>query len=83
MQATNYIYDTGNTNIILHGRGIRTFETTTRNIVDINTIADIQHCRHLNSAEALSDGHQALTGSMFAQLMQELKPFVEAAGRTL
>jgi 3-deoxy-7-phosphoheptulonate synthase len=38
---------------------------------------------HLNPCEALSDGHQALTGPMFEQLMQELKPFVEAAGRTL
>ncbi|NGN97077.1 3-deoxy-7-phosphoheptulonate synthase [Grimontia sp. S25] len=118
--AAEYIYDAGNPNIILCERGIRTFETATRNTLDLNAVAYIKQRSHLpvvvdpshgtgvrelviplsraaaavgadgiiveshlNPAEALSDGHQALTGEMFAQLMQELKPFVEAAGRTL
>ncbi|CZF86585.1 3-deoxy-7-phosphoheptulonate synthase [Grimontia marina] len=118
--AAEYIYDAGNPNIILCERGIRTFETATRNTLDLNAVAYIKKRSHLpvvvdpshgtgvrelviplsraaaavgadgiiveshlNPAEALSDGHQALTGEMFAQLMQELKPFVEAAGRTL
>ncbi|MGF1769298.1 3-deoxy-7-phosphoheptulonate synthase [Enterovibrio makurazakiensis] len=118
--AAEYIYDAGNPNIILCERGIRTFETATRNTLDLNAVAYIKQRSHLpvvvdpshgtgvrelviplsraaaavgadgiiveshlNPAEALSDGHQALTGDMFAQLMQELKPFVEAAGRTL
>ncbi|USH03529.1 3-deoxy-7-phosphoheptulonate synthase [Grimontia kaedaensis] len=118
--AAEYIYDAGNPNIILCERGIRTFETATRNTLDLNAVAYIKQRSHLpvvvdpshgtgvrelviplsraaaavgadgiiveshlNPAEALSDGHQALTGEMFSQLMQELKPFVEAAGRTL
>ncbi|PMN65229.1 3-deoxy-7-phosphoheptulonate synthase [Enterovibrio norvegicus] len=118
--AAEYIYDAGNPNIILCERGIRTYETATRNTLDLNAVAYIKQRSHLpvvvdpshgtgvrelviplsraaaavgadgiiveshlNPAEALSDGHQALTGDMFAQLMQELKPFVEAAGRTL
>ncbi|OEE44469.1 3-deoxy-7-phosphoheptulonate synthase [Enterovibrio norvegicus] len=118
--AAEYIYDAGNPNIILCERGIRTYETATRNTLDLNAVAYIKQRSHLpvvvdpshgtgvrelviplsraaaavgadgiiveshlNPAEALSDGHQALTGDMFEQLMQELKPFVEAAGRTL
>ncbi|MFD2180502.1 3-deoxy-7-phosphoheptulonate synthase [Veronia pacifica] len=118
--AAEYIYDAGNPNIILCERGIRTFETATRNTLDLNAVAVIKQKSHLpvlvdpshgtgvrelviplsraaaavgadgiiveshlKPSEALSDGHQALTGEMFAQLMQELKPFVEAAGRTL
>ncbi|OEF49919.1 3-deoxy-7-phosphoheptulonate synthase [Enterovibrio norvegicus] len=118
--AAEYIYDAGNPNIILCERSIRTYETATRNTLDLNAVAYIKQRSHLpvvvdpshgtgvrelviplsraaaavgadgiiveshlNPAEALSDGHQALTGDMFAQLMQELKPFVEAAGRTL
>ncbi|WP_434355484.1 3-deoxy-7-phosphoheptulonate synthase [Parasalinivibrio latis] len=118
--AAEYIYDAGNPNIILCERGIRTYETATRNTLDLNAVAYLKQRSHLpvlvdpshgtgvrelviplsraaaavgadgviveshlNPCEALSDGHQALTGEMFAQLMQELKPFVEAAGRTL
>ncbi|UTV28647.1 3-deoxy-7-phosphoheptulonate synthase [Photobacterium atrarenae] len=118
--AAEYIFDAGNPNIILCERGIRTFETATRNTLDLNAVAYLKQRTHLpvvvdpshgtgvrelviplsraaaavgadgiiveshlNPSEALSDGHQALTGPMFEQLMQELKPFVEAAGRTL
>ncbi|OAN18330.1 3-deoxy-7-phosphoheptulonate synthase [Photobacterium jeanii] len=118
--AAEYIYDAGNPNIILCERGIRTYETATRNTLDLNAVAYLKQRTHLpvvvdpshgtgvrelviplsraaaavgadgiiveshlNPCEALSDGHQALTGPMFEQLMQELKPFVEAAGRTL
>jgi 3-deoxy-7-phosphoheptulonate synthase len=38
---------------------------------------------HPKPEEALSDGPQALTPPMFEQLMKELKPFVEAAGKKL
>ena len=37
---------------------------------------------HPNPAEAWSDGAQQLTLDAFARLMQELKPFIAAAGRT-
>jgi 3-deoxy-7-phosphoheptulonate synthase len=118
--AAEYIVDAGNPNVILCERGIRTYETATRNTLDLNAVAfmkqrshlpvlvDPSHGTgvrelvtplsraaaavgadgiivesHLNPSEALSDGHQALTGDMFAQLMQELTPFVQAAGRKL
>ncbi|MFB1076017.1 3-deoxy-7-phosphoheptulonate synthase [Photobacterium damselae] len=118
--AAEYIYDAGNPNIILCERGIRTFETATRNTLDLNAVAYLKQRSHLpvvvdpshgtgvrelviplsraavavgadgiivethlNPCQALSDGHQALTGPMFAQLMDEITPFVEAAGRTL
>lgn len=38
---------------------------------------------HPNPAEAWSDGAQQLTLEGFAKLMKELKPFAEAAGRTM
>ncbi|HIF9436582.1 TPA: 3-deoxy-7-phosphoheptulonate synthase [Photobacterium damselae] len=118
--AAEYIYDASNPNIILCERGIRTFETATRNTLDLNAVAYLKQRSHLpvvvdpshgtgvrelviplsraavavgadgiivethlNPCQALSDGHQALTGPMFAQLMDEITPFVEAAGRTL
>lgn len=118
--AAEYIHSSGNPNIILCERGIRTFETATRNTLDLNAVAFLKQRSHLpvivdpshgtgvrelvipmaraaaavgadgiiveshlNPAEALSDGHQALTGEMFARLMRELRPFVEAAGKIL
>ncbi len=39
INAAEYIYNTGNKNIILCERGIRTFETTTRNTLDLNSVA--------------------------------------------
>ncbi|ENY73612.1 3-deoxy-7-phosphoheptulonate synthase [Aeromonas diversa CDC 2478-85] len=118
--AAEYIYAAGNHRIILCERGIRTFETATRNTLDLNAVAllkqkshlpvlvDPSHGTgirelviplsraaaavgadgviveaHLNPAEALSDGHQALTEPLFRQLVAELTPFVQAAGRHL
>ena len=36
---------------------------------------------HPNPAEAWSDGAQQVSLDMFAQLMRELRPLIEAAGR--
>ena len=36
---------------------------------------------HPNPAEAWSDGAQQVSFELFAKLMQELKPFIAAAGR--
>jgi 3-deoxy-7-phosphoheptulonate synthase len=36
---------------------------------------------HINPAEALSDGAQSLFPEQFAELMQQMSPFVQAAGR--
>ena len=118
--AAEYIYARGNTQIVLCERGIRTFETATRNTLDLNAVALIKQKSHLpvivdpshgtgirelvtplsraaaavgadgiiveshlKPEEALSDGHQALTESMFHQLMSDIQPFVTAAGKSL
>lgn len=116
--AAEYIVSEGNPNVILCERGIRTFETATRNTLDLNAIPYIKQHSHLpvlvdpshgtgvrefvapmakaaaacgadglmievhhDPKVALSDGHQSLYPDQFARLMQELRPFVEAAGR--
>ena len=45
--AAEYILNTGNPNVILCERGIRTFETATRNTMDINAIPLIKEISHL------------------------------------
>ncbi len=47
LQAAEYIASQGNYEIILCERGIRTFETYTRNTFDINAIAAIKELSHL------------------------------------
>jgi 3-deoxy-7-phosphoheptulonate synthase len=47
MQAAEYIASRGNYNIILCERGIRTFETYTRNTFDINAIPVAKEISHL------------------------------------
>ncbi len=116
--ASEYILTEGNEKVILCERGIRTYETTTRNTLDLNTVAWLKRNTHLPvlvdpshgtgvaelvaplskaavavgadgllievhpfPAEALSDGRQSLDPSTFTTLMQELKPFIAAAGR--
>jgi 3-deoxy-7-phosphoheptulonate synthase len=116
--AAEYIVAEGNPNVILCERGIRTYETATRNTLDLNAIPYIkQHCHlpiivdpshgtgirslvepmskaaaacgadgiilevHHNPKEAMSDGHQTLFPEQFRQLIQNLKPFVEATGK--
>jgi len=116
--AGEYVLANENPNLLFCERGIRTFETYTRNTLDLSTIpiikqeshcpividpsqgagrADLVMCMckgavamgadallievHPNPAEAWSDGAQQITLEGFARLMQELKPFLAAAGR--
>ena len=116
--AGEYVLSNNNANLMFCERGIRTFETYTRNTLDLSTIPIIKgesHCPividpsqgagraslvgamckgavamgadallievHPNPAEAWSDGAQQLTLDGFARLMDELKPFIAAAGR--
>jgi 3-deoxy-7-phosphoheptulonate synthase len=116
--AGEYILANNNPNLLFCERGIRTFETYTRNTLDLSTIPIIKqesHCPividpsqgcgradlvmamckgaaalgadsllievHPNPAEAWSDGAQQVSLDRFAQLMRELKPFIQAAGR--
>jgi 3-deoxy-7-phosphoheptulonate synthase len=116
--AGEYVLSNNNPNLMFCERGIRTFETYTRNTLDLSTIPIIKqesHCPiiidpsqgagradlvmamckgaaamgadgllievHPNPAEAWSDGAQQLTLAGFSKLMEELKPFISAAGR--
>ena len=116
--AGEYVLANENPGLMFCERGIRTFETYTRNTLDLSTIPIIKkesHCPividpsqgagrsdlvfsmckgavamgadallievHPNPAEAWSDGAQQVTLEGFAQLMEELKPFIAAVGR--
>jgi 3-deoxy-7-phosphoheptulonate synthase len=47
LMAAEYIMHAGNPNVILCERGIRTFETTTRNTLDLSAIPVIKRLSHL------------------------------------
>ncbi|WHH59606.1 3-deoxy-7-phosphoheptulonate synthase [Petroclostridium sp. X23] len=47
LMAAEYVISTGNPNIILCERGIRTFETATRNTLDISAIPVVKELSHL------------------------------------
>ena len=116
--AGEYVLANENPNLMFCERGIRTFETYTRNTLDLSAIPIVKqesHCPividpsqgagradlvsamckgavaigadallievHPNPAEAWSDGAQQVSLEGFARLMDELKPFIAAAGR--
>lgn len=118
LNAAEYIMSEGNENVILCERGIRTYETATRNTLDISAVPVIKSKSHLpiiidpshatgirdfvsplakagaavgadglmievhpNPAIALSDGPQSLNPEAFKDLCNELRPFVQLAGR--
>lgn len=47
LMAAEYILNAGNSQVILCERGIRTFETSTRNTLDINAIPVVKELSHL------------------------------------
>jgi 3-deoxy-7-phosphoheptulonate synthase len=118
--AAEYVMAAGNRDVILCERGIRTFETATRNTLDVSAVPVLKAETHLpvvvdpshaggkralvaplayaavaagadgllievhpEPDAALSDGDQSLAPDRFAALMRGLRPFAEAAGRTL
>ena len=118
--AAEYIVSEGNSDVILCERGIKTFETATRNTLDLSAVPYIKQRSHLpvvvdpshgtgirelvgpmaqaaaacgadgvlveshrDPAHALSDGQQSLDPSQFETMMQRLRPFVAAAGKTM
>lgn len=118
--AAEYIVKRGNRNVMLCERGIRTYETSTRNTLDLSAVAiakketslpvfvDPSHAAgrwdlvndlsraaaavgadglmievHRHPEVALSDGVQQITPDAFGALMNEIRPFVEAAGKKL
>jgi 3-deoxy-7-phosphoheptulonate synthase len=120
LMSAEYILSEGNSKVILCERGIRTFETATRNTLDLSCIPVIKQESHLpiivdpshgtgywhlvadmarasiacgadglmievhpDPANAYSDGPQSLKPGKFADLMKNLKPFIELMGRSL
>lgn len=120
LMAAEYIMAQGNRDVILCERGIRTYETATRNTFDVAAIPVLKRETHLpvvvdpshaggrvdlvaplsfaaiaagadgliievhpQPEHALSDGDQSLTLDHFARVMSQLRPFAEAAGRTI
>jgi 3-deoxy-7-phosphoheptulonate synthase len=118
--AGEYVLSNENSSLMFCERGIRTFETYTRNTLDLSAIPIIKHeshcpividpsqgvgranlvtamCQgavamgadallievHPNPAEAWSDGAQQVSLDGFANLMKQLRPFIQAAGRTV
>jgi 3-deoxy-7-phosphoheptulonate synthase len=116
--AGEYVLANGNSNLLFCERGIRTFETYTRNTLDLGAVAIVKKETHLpviidpsqgcgradmvlemckaaaalnadgllievhpNPAEAWSDGQQQVDFNLYAKLVQELKPFIQAVGR--
>ena len=47
LMAAEYIISSGNPNVILCERGIRTFETATRNTLDLSAVPLVHHLTHL------------------------------------
>ncbi len=47
LMAAEYVMSEGNPNVMLCERGIRTFETRTRNTFDVNAIPVLRHLTHL------------------------------------
>ncbi len=116
LQAAEYILREGNRQVVLCERGIRTFESATRNTLDLSAVPLLKQLTHLpvivdpshavgrrdlvipmaraakavgadgiivethpRPEEALSDGPQALTPEMFAEMMEELLGTAAAA----
>ena len=120
LSAAEYLMVHGCENVVLCERGIRTFETATRNTLDISAVAIAKQETHLpvivdpshaagshelvlplakaaiaagadgllieahpNPVEALSDAPQQLSSGRFRDVIQELEPFLKAAGKAL
>jgi len=47
LNAAEYIMSEGNYNVVLCERGIRTFETATRNTLDLSAVTVVKHSSHL------------------------------------
>jgi 3-deoxy-7-phosphoheptulonate synthase len=113
LMSAEYVVAHGNPNVILCERGIRTFETATRNTCDIAAIAVLNELSHLpvildpshatgkrslvpplcragvaigadglivechpSPEKAMSDGVQSLSLQQFANMMNELQPYL-------
>ena len=62
LMAAEYIVSSGNPNVILCERGIRTFETYTRNTMDLAAVPLLHHLTHLPVIVDPSPRHRASAG---------------------
>jgi len=120
LMSAEYILAGGNFSVVLCERGIRTFETETRNTLDLSAVPVIKLLSHLpvvvdpshatgkwglvkpmtyaavaagcdgvmievhpDPERAVSDGPQQLYPEHFVSMVEEMRRFAEAAGRTL
>ncbi|QEM68049.1 3-deoxy-7-phosphoheptulonate synthase [Geobacter sp. FeAm09] len=120
LMSAEYVMSEGNQSVILCERGIRTFETATRNTLDLSAVPVLKEKTHLpvvvdpshgtgnhhyvapmcfaavacgadglivevhpDPEHASSDGPQSLKPAKFQALMDKLRLFAEAAGRSL
>lgn len=120
LMSAEYILSSGNDQVILCERGIRTFEDATRNTLDLSVVPLIKELSHLPVVidpshatgkrslilpmskaavasgadglmievhpypeKAVSDGAQSLIFKEFQSLMENIKPFVKAAGKKM
>ncbi len=66
LQAAEYVFLGGNQDVMLCERGIRTFETHTRNTLDLSAVAAVKQLSHLPVIVDPSQGtgHRSLVASM-------------------
>jgi len=120
LMSAEYVMSEGNMQVMLCERGIRTFETETRNTFDVSAVPVLKKLTHLpvivdpshatgrwdlvipmtkaaiaagadgimvevhpHPEDAFSDGPQSLKPARFRQLMNEIGPFLDAAGKKL
>ena len=120
LMSAEYIMASGNERVILCERGIRTFDSYTRNTLDVSAVPYLKKVTHLpvvvdpshacginwmvhtlskaafavgadgvmievhnNPSCALCDGEQAVTPCEFDEIMQSLKKYAQAEGRSL
>lgn len=120
LMAAEYILSEGNYQVVLCERGIRTYETSTRNTLDLSAVPTAKRLSHLpiivdpshgtgkrhlvtplsraaiavgcdgliievhpDPENALSDGPQSLNFPGFDSFMAEIRPIIQAMGRTV
>ena len=120
LMSAEYIMASGNENVILCERGVRTFDFYTRNCLDVSVVPYLHKVSHLpviidpshacgmswmvptlakaavaagadgliievhnDPSRALCDGEQSLHPDEFASLMETLKKYAQAEGRTI
>ncbi|KAF4325471.1 hypothetical protein G195_000892 [Phytophthora kernoviae 00238/432] len=90
-KLAEYILAGGNPNVMLCERGIRTFESYTRNTLDLSAIPVLQSLSHLPVISDPShdpdnsmtgDGVQSLFPDQFANLLQDLEKLAPIVGKT-